>query len=145
MPALVKRLELERIKVCQRCGRGSAELRGDGGAKLVVTLDATRTRQLARANDDDELRSLTELVLEQLEAGGRQPGEVVLDVANGRLRALLSFDRDGDPEVVACTAEEGVALVARGGLRIYATDEAMAHGSDRPVAHDREDGSGTVH
>lgn len=145
MATVVKRLELERVRVCQRCGRGHAELRSDDGATLVVSLDATRTRQLARPADDEDVRSLTDLMLEQLEAAGRQPGEVVLDVADGRLRALLSFDRDGEPDVVACTAEEGVALVARGGLRLYATDDALAHGESRSAKHDRDGGSGTVH
>lgn len=140
----MKRLELERIRVCQRCGRGIAELRGDDGALVTVSLDPVRTRDLARAGDDDEIRTLTDLTLEQLEASGRQPGEVVLDLADGKLRALLSFDRDGDPDVVTCTAEEGVALVARGGLRLYATDEALAHGASRVGKHHRG-GSDTVH
>src|SRR4051794_10836295 len=81
----VQRVSIERIRICPRCGRGRAELRGEDGATLVVPLDATRSRQLAATTDDD-LRSLTDLMLEQLEAGGRQPGEVVLEVADGRLR-----------------------------------------------------------
>lgn len=144
MRAVVKRLELERIRVCQRCGRGGAELRGQDGASLVVPLDAVWTRELTRTTDDDEVHSLTELVLEQLEAAGRQPGEVVLDLADGRLRALLSFDRDGDPDVVTCTAEEGVALVVRGGLRLYATDEVLAHGCHR-IGKQHGGGPDTVH
>jgi hypothetical protein len=145
MAAFVKRLAIERIRVCPRCARGRAELRTDDGAGLVVPLDATRTRQLAGTAAADDLRTLTDLMLEQLEAGGRQPGEVVLEVADGRLRALLSFDRDGEPDVVACTAEEGVALVVRGALRFYATDEAMAHGGSPAAKHDHDGGSGTVH
>jgi hypothetical protein len=131
MRVVVKRLELERIRVCQKCGRGGAELRSDDGTILKVPLDAVRTRELTHTRDGDEVRSLTELTLEHLEANGRQPGEVVLDLADGKLRALLCFDRDGESDVVACTADEGVALVVRGGLRLYATDEAMAHGTGR--------------
>ena len=146
MRADVKRVELERIRVCQRCGRGAADLRADDGVEVVVTLDAVRTRTLTHANEE-ELRSLTDLVLERLDAGGREAAEVVLDLADGRLRALLSFDRDGDPDVVTCTADEGVALVARGGLRLYATDEALAHAAGNRGLHEHDDGGPdeTVH
>ena len=80
-----------------------------------------------------EVRSFTDLVLAELAAAGVEAREVVLDVADGRLRALLSFVRADEPDVVGCTAEEGVALALRGGLRLYATDEGLAHAvADRP-------------
>src|SRR5262245_3338254 len=144
MRSLVKRVELERIRVCQRCGRGTAELRSEDGTTLTVSMDAVRTRELSRTDDEDDIRSLTELFLEQLEACGRQPAEVVLDVTDGRLRGLLSFDRDGESDVVTCTAEEGIALVVRGGLRLYATDEALARGAEAADKH-HGGGSDTVH
>ena len=119
----MKRLELVRIRVCNRCGRGGAELRGEDGERLVVPLDPVRARQLA--------------------AAGVEAREVVLDVADGRLRALLSFVRAGETDVVGCTTDEGVALALRGGLRLYATDEALAHAAaDRPKA---AGGPDTVH
>ena len=131
----MKRLELARIRVCGRCGRGGAELRGEDGERLVVPLDAVRARQLARAHGDEDVSSLTDLVLQQLGAGGVEAREVVLDVAEGRLRALLSFVRADETDVVGCTADEGVALALRGGLRLYATDEALAHAvADPPKA-----------
>ena len=139
----VKRLELVRIRVCNRCGRGGAELRGEGGERLVVPLDPVRARQLADAGREEDVRSFTDLVLEQLAAAGVEAREVVLDVADGRLRALLSFVRADETDVVGCTADEGVALALRGGLRLYATDEALAHAAaDRPKA---AGGPDTVH
>ena len=138
----MKRLELVRVRVCGRCGRGGAELRGEDGARLVVPLDAVRARQLANAGREEDVRSFTDLVLEQL-AAGVEAREVVLDVAEGRLCALFSFVRTGETDVVGCTAEEGVALALRGGLRLYATDEALAHAAvDRPKA---ARGPDTVH
>jgi hypothetical protein len=138
----VKRLELAGIRVCSRCGRGGAELRSGDGDQLVVPLDPVRARQLAGTEPTDDLRSLTEFVLERLDS--RQLGEVVLDVAHGRLCALLSLMRDDDEsEVVACTAEEGVALAIRGSLRLYATDDALAHGAASKAA--RHGGPDTVH
>ena len=139
----VKRLELVRIRVCNRCGRGGAELRGEDGERLVVPLDPVRTRQLADAGREEDVRSFTDLVLEQLAAAGVEAREVVLDVADGRLRALLSFVHADETDVVGCTADEGVALALRGGLRLYATDEALAHAAaDRPKA---AGGPDTVH
>ena len=133
MRAPVKRLELARIRVCNRCGRGGAELRGEAGERLVVPLDATRARQLADAGREENLRSFTDLVLAELAVTGIEAREVVLDVDGGRLHALLSFVRADQDDVVGCTAEEGVALALRGGLRLYATDEALAHAAaDRP-------------
>jgi len=146
----VKRLELARIRVCNRCGRGGAELRGEDGERLVIPLDPGRARELADANGADDVRSLTELLLEQLAAGGLAASEVVLDVADGRLRALLSFVRASEPDVVGCTPEEGIALAVRGGLKIYATDEALAHATAGGSAakQDRHGGTGgpdTIH
>jgi hypothetical protein len=123
----VKRLELTRVRVCSRCGRGAAELRSPDGDRVSVALDPVRARELADRTSPDGLRSLTEFVLERLESHG--VGEIVLDVADGRLRALLSLAHDDDPEVISCTPDEGVALAIRGGIRLYATDEALAHGA----------------
>jgi hypothetical protein len=139
----VKRLELARIRVCNRCGRGGAELRTEDGESLVVPLDPVRARQLAAATDTGDVRSLTELILEQLGTGGVVASEVVLDVAEGRLRALLSFVHDRESDVVGCTAEEGLALAVRGRLKLYATDEALAHASARTPK--QAGGRDTVH
>ena len=134
MPARVKRLQLERIRVCDRCGRGSAELCGADGEKLVVTLDAVRARQLAGPTRGDEIRCLTDVVLERLGDTGAQLSEVVLDVLDGRLGALVSLVGEREPEIVACTAQEGVALAVRGGVKLYATDDALAHGVARQAS-----------
>ncbi len=147
MRAFVTRLELVRIRQCTRCGRGGAELQSDDGSMVVVPLDPLRARELAGAGTVDDLRSLTDLVLEQLDVAGSLPREVVLDLADGRLRALLSFQRGEEHDVVACTAGEGVALAVRGDLSMYATDEAVAHAvkSPKPDHHRGSGGSETLH
>ena len=132
MRAGVKRVEVARIRVCGRCGRGGAELRTADGEQLVVPLDAIRARQLSATEEPGDVRSLTEVILATFAMADVVVGEVVLDVSDGRLAALVSLDGGEHPEVVACTAEEGVALVVRGGVKLYATDEALAHGSPRP-------------
>lgn len=138
------RLELERIRVCDRCGRGKADLRGEKDERLTVPLDAARARELTRKPAEDELRTLTEVVLERFTADGLVLREVVLDVADGRLRGLLTVARGEESDVIACTAEEGVALSVRGGLKLYASDEALSQASARPSARDRR-GPETVH
>jgi hypothetical protein len=146
----VKRLELVRVRVCSRCGRGGAELRCDDGELLVVPLDPVHARQLAGSEAED-VRPLTALLLERLDASGLVPGEVVLDVAAGGLRALFSLARSdvAEPEITSCPAGEGVTLAVRGGLRLYATDEALAHASARRTGRAARErgpgGSETVH
>ena len=145
MRADVKRLELARIRVCNRCRRGVAELRGADGESLNVPLDVIRARQLAGDGPCEDLRSVAELVVAELGARGLPLGEVVFDVSDGRLRALLSLARGDDHEVVECTAEEGVSLAVRGRLKIYVTDDALAH-RNAPVAKaEPEGGPDTIH
>ncbi len=146
-PRRVKRLELTRIRVCDRCGRGGAELRAASGEVIVVPLDPVRTAQLRDGASQDS-RFLADLVLDALRAGGATVSEVVLELSQTRLGALVSILRGSEPEVVACTAEEAVALAVRGGVRIYATEEALAHGSARTtkaVPHGGAGGPDTVH
>jgi hypothetical protein len=140
----VKRLELVRVRVCKRCGRGGAELRTSDGETLVVPLDPIHARELENASPDD-VRPLTELVLAGLTADGVKPGEIVIDVAADRLRALLSFTRDGDDDVASCPAGEGVALAVRGALGLYATDEALAHAAARRLKSEPKGGGDTIH
>ena len=125
------------MRVCQRCGRGRAELGSDDGAVLTMSLDATRVRELSTRNNGSEMRSLTELVLEKL----AEAREVVIDAEDGVLRALLSFGRGNEIDVVSCTAQEGLGLAVRGGLKLYATDEALVLATRPPV----ETKAGTVH
>ncbi len=136
------RLELTRVRTCQRCGRGRADLRGEDGAVVSVPLDPLRVRELA-GTEADGLRTLTECFVAQLKATGAVPREVVLDVADGRLRALLTCVRGGETDVIACTPEEGVVVSVRAELKLYATDEAIAHGVAPPDA--RGGGRDTIH
>lgn len=121
--------------MCERCGRGTASLRSPDGGTLSVRLDPIRARELAGPARENELRTLTDVVLEQLVARGARPSEVVLDVLDGRLGGLVSLAVDGEAEgeVVTCTAEEGLALALRGTVPLYATDEALAARAARPA------------
>ena len=139
---VMKRLELVRVRLCQRCGRGRAELRCEDGRALTVPLDPARARELSDARPVDDVRPFADLALAELGAAGLVASEVVLDVAHGHLRALVSLVRGGEPEVVACTAQEGVGLAVRGALRLYATDEALAHAAPRPDEHEGPSGPG---
>jgi hypothetical protein len=112
----------------------------------VVPLDAVRARELSGKGDG--LRSVTDVLLDQLAAAGTAVSEIVLDVSDGRLRALMTLVHDGETDVVGATAEEGVALALRGDLKLYATDEAIAHAAARsakPARHGGAGGSDTIH
>jgi hypothetical protein len=126
----VRRLELKRVRVCSRCGRGRAELEGADGERIEVVLDAPRAHELS--GQRDEVRSLTAFVIAQAAESQTTFGEVILDRGPAGLRALLSFTRAGESDVVACSAQEGVELAVRAGLAMYATDEALAREADAP-------------
>jgi len=145
MRAGVKRLELARIRICNRCRRGVAELRGADGESLNVPLDAIRARQLSGDAPTEELPSLADLLVAEVAGRRLTLGEIVFDVSDGRLRALLSIASGDDHEVVECTAEEGVSLAVRGRLKIYVTEDALAH-RNAPVAKpEPEGGPDTIH
>ena len=138
----VKRLRLAGIRICHRCGRGKAEFLDDQGTVAMrVSVDAMRARELARDEADEELLTLSELVLTQLSERGAEAREVVFDVDDGHLRSLLSFTHDEEPDVVECTPQEGISLGVRGGLNFYATDEAIAQAELERPAHDDPDES----
>ncbi len=128
----MRRLELKQIRVCQRCGRGRAELEGPDGARLSVPLDAVRARELSGDGAADDVRWMADFVLGELAARGATPAEVVLDQGAGGLRALLSYLHGAEHDVVACTAQEGIGLAVRGKLALYATDEALAPDAPKP-------------
>lgn len=138
----MQRLELSRVHVCQRCGRGRAELTGPTGTTLSVRLDQAGAQELsAGRNAATEVRWLSEMVLANLAASGAQAKEVVFDLDGSRLRAFLSFLRAGEADVVAASPQEGLVLAVRGDLPLYASDEAMADGAARDAAA----GAKTVH
>ena len=136
------------IRVCDRCGRGAVELKGEGGESLVVKLDPVRTRQLTGTIDDSAPRTLLEVTFAGLATEGLAVSEVVFDSSEGRLGALVTLLREEDSEIVACTAEEGVAVAMRAGVKIYATDEALSHAAARsakPASEGSAGGSDTIH
>lgn len=136
----MKRLELARVRICQRCGRGRAELQGTDGAALVVPLDPARARELERPDDAEDVPWLSAVVLALLGAGRRGLREVVLDASDHGLRALVTLGRDGktDTDVLACTAQEGVGLAVRAKVPLYATAEALATSTRKPDAGGHE-------
>lgn len=87
-------------------------------------MDAVRARELA--GEDADLRWLADALLEGLRASGVEPGEVVVDAGPAGLRGLLSVLDGDESDLIACTAQEAVSLAVRGGLRLYATPEALA-------------------
>lgn len=135
----VKRLELVRVRVCQRCGRGRAELEGADGALLAIPLDPVRAHELERQDETDGVPWLSAVFLGLVRNAGGTPREVVLDADARGLRALVSISRGDEVDVVACTPQDGVGLAARGRLPLYATDDALAAPGDEPDAggHDR--------
>jgi hypothetical protein len=108
----------------------------------MVPLDPVHARQLGSAAADADVPALADVLAAQLRRPDLRASEVVLDVAHGRLRALVSLERDGAADVVACPAGEGVVLAVRGELRLYATDEALEHGNAREKRTDRRGGAG---
>ena len=116
----------------------------------MVRLEPARAVELKSSARGEEMRWLTDVVLAQLEASGLVVREVVLDVVDGTMRAFLTLGRRGDdarePEVVACTPEEGLAVAIRGAHRLFGTDEALA--APRRSAAPRDEGGaggGTLH
>ena len=122
----MKRLELVRVRICQRCGRGRAELEAGDGARLAVPLDPVRAHELERRGEADDVPWLSAVILGLLRSGGRAIREVVIDSDGQGLRALMSIGSGEETEVVACTPQEGVGLAARGGIPIYATADALS-------------------
>jgi hypothetical protein len=134
----VKRLQLARVRVCQRCGRGRAELEAADGASITVPLDPLRAHELER-RDGDDVPWLSAVVLGLFRSSGGTVREVVLDTEPRGLRALVSISRGEETDVVACTPQEGVSLSARGGIPLYATADALATaaGTSDREGHDR--------
>jgi hypothetical protein len=138
----VKRLELKRVRVCGRCGRGRAELESPTGDRLVVSLDATRARTLERlagagagdASTNPPARTVADFLLAEVARSGGRATDVVFDKGLEGLRALLAVQRGDDTEVLACTAEEGLELAVCGRLPLYADDDVLAR--DRPEPAD---------
>ena len=112
-----------------------------------MRLDPARTVELRAGRRGEEFRWLTDVTLSQLAARGQHVREVVLDAVEGILRAFLTLDGggQGEPEVVACTPGEGVAIALRGGHRLFATDEALAAPRRQPRDEPGAGGSGTLH
>ena len=134
----MKRLELARVRVCQRCGRGRAELEGPDGTALTIPLDAARATELERQGEPEDVAWLSMLVVEALRRQQCAVREVVLDAAEHGLRALVSIARGEEHDVVACTPQEGVGLAVRVKAPLYATAEAVALSTKttEPSGHD---------
>jgi hypothetical protein len=107
-----------------------------------------RARELSADPPSDEVELLIDWVLAAVKRDGGNPQEIVLDLSDGKLRGMLLSARGDEHEVVACTAEEGVALAIRGRLKLYATEEALAQASahaEKPDHRGGAGGPGTLH
>lgn len=135
----VKRLQLARVRICQRCGRGRAELEAADGASITIPLDPVRADELERQGEADDVPWLSSVVLALFRSSGAAVREVVLDADTHGLRALVSISRGEDTDVVGCTPQEGVSLAVRGPIPLYATDDALATEDGTPdrEGHDR--------
>ena len=90
----VKRLELVRVRVCQRCGRGRAELEGADGAALAVPLDPLRAHELERQGAPDDVPWLSGVVFALVKASGgvirwKQVGAMTEAILQQDLRPML--------------------------------------------------------
>jgi hypothetical protein len=126
----VRRLELKQVRVCSRCGRGRAQLESADGDRFEVVLDPPRARELSAGQGG--VRSLATFLLEQIAERRIVPEEVIFEQGPAGLRALLSVTRDGETDVVSCTAQEGVELAVRGSLAMYASDDVLSPESTAP-------------
>ena len=122
----VKRLELARVRICQRCSRGRAELVTDDGATLAIPLDAARTHELAQHDDAADVPWLSAVVLGLVAREGGRVRDVVLDTAPNGLRALVTIARGAESQIIACTPQEGIGLALRATAPLLATSEALA-------------------
>jgi hypothetical protein len=128
----VKRLELASVHVCQRCGRGRAELVATDGTTIAVPLDAVRAQELGGKEAGGDAPWLSTVVVGLLRGEGFAVREVVLDTAERGLRALMTLTRTDETLVITCTPQEGVGLAVRGSVALYATAEALAASNDTP-------------
>ena len=104
----------------------------------MVPLDPPRASALERLAPSDggsgaPTGTLAEFVLTQLGRSGACPTDVVLDHGPAGLRAVLSFRRGDATDVLICTAQEGVELAVRGGLSMYADDDALTCDGRQPA------------
>ena len=130
-----------RVRRCHGCGRGRAELGSDDGIVITVPLDPPRADELVGRDGAEDPPRLTAVVLDLLAKDGWTVRDIVLDMTDHGLQALITRTRADELEVIAATAQEGVGLAVRGSLPMYATDEALDPATE---SSDPED-HGTLH
>lgn len=130
----MKRLELQEVRICKKCGRGRALLLSDDDDSLSIPLDPVRARRLAGERDD--VRCLGDFLIDHLREGGIPPTDVVLDRVPAGLRALVSLRRGEEIDVLSCTAQEGLEIALRGDLHLYATADVFEAQADRAAERD---------
>jgi len=122
----MKKLKLVGLKTCPHCGRAVAYvMTEDGEHTLGIALDATRTRELSRQDQDlaDE-RFLTDLLLQLLSSSPYVPREIMLDWNED---GFLVGRVDLTTEIFSCSPQEALALVAMTGTPFYATERVFKH------------------
>ncbi len=117
----MKKLALVGLKPCPHCRRAVAFVKTeDREHSFGIALDATKTRELSRKDQDPvRERFLTDLLIQLLVSSSYVPRQVVLDWSEeGFLTARLELTT----EIFSCSPQEAVALVAAAGFPLYATE-----------------------
>jgi hypothetical protein len=134
----VQRLELTRVRACERCGRGRADLTAGTGDVLTIALDPAAVAELQGSQAETDVAWLSSFVVERSRAHGESLREVVLDEGPNGLRGLLTVSRGDATDVLACSPDQALTLAMRATLPLYATAEALDAGARRePSGGDR--------
>lgn len=117
----MKKLALVGLKPCPHCRRAVAYVNTeDGEHSFGIALDATKTRELSRKDQDPvRERFLTDLLIQLLVSSSYVPRQVVLDWSE---EDFLTARMELTTEIFSCSPQEAVALVAASGVPLYATE-----------------------
>ncbi len=117
----MKKITLVELKHCPHCRRAVAFVKtGDREHSFGIALDATKTRELSRKDQDPvRERFLTDLLIELLVSSSYVPRQVVLDWSE---EEFLTARMELTTEIFSCSPQEAVALVAAAGVPLYATE-----------------------
>ena len=122
----MKRLALLGLKPCPRCHRAVAYVMTEGGEHtLGIALDAIKTREISRRSEErGQEKFLTDLVVKLLALSSCIPREIVLDWDE---EGFLFARVDLATNLISCSPQEAVALVAAAGMPLYATESVFEH------------------
>ena len=139
----MKKLALVGLKPCPHCRRAVAYvMTEDGEYSLGIALDATRTRELSRKDQDPvRERFLTDLLIQLLVSSSYVPRQVVLDWSE---EGFLTARMDLTTEIFSCSPQEGLVLAVAAQIPLYAVERIF---EQRHLFHlpDKEGETDLVH